>query len=280
MAVPSGMTYPVWRKGAGATLLLLHGFTGSHETWHRVSDRLADGRQVVTLDLPGHAQQEILATQSFSFSTVVDDLASIIESLPGGVADVLGYSMGGRLALALAIDHPEQVRSLILESASPGIADEHERRTRQVADERLADRIVQRGLEDFVDYWEALPMWESQAVLAAEVRNRQRNIRLDHTPAGLAANLRATGTGAQPSFWEQLPHLATPTLLIAGELDEKFAQVARRMHDTVPVSRLEIVSNAGHAVHLEQSAGYVWLVSQFLNLPVHTKSPDRRSDHD
>ena len=111
-------------------------------------------------------------------------------------------------------------------------------------------------------------MWDSQATLSQSVRERQRHIRLGQTSEGLAASLRATGTGAQPSNWEQLTGLTTPALIIAGELDRKFAQIAANVHATISDSRLDIVPNAGHAVHLEQSAVYTQLVSQFLKRPV------------
>lgn len=262
---PSGIGYPIWRQGAGTSLLLLHGFTGSHATWQHLVDRLSEGHRVTTLDLPGHGISDVMSVQPWNFTSVVDDLAWLIESQLGGSADVLGYSMGGRLALGLAIAHPERVRSLILESASPGIADDRERRARRLADEQLADRILTSGLDAFVAEWERLPMWDSQAGLPDIVRIRQRQVRLGQNPQGLAANLRASGTGAQPSYWGRLSDFRTPTLLLAGELDTKFNQMATRMHELLPNARLEIVSHAGHAVHLEQPARYAELISQFLN---------------
>lgn len=277
---PSGIGYPLWRTGDGAPLLLLHGFTGSHDTWHHVSDQLTNNHLVVTLDLPGHGQSMQPPANIWTFATVIDDLAWIIEALPGATADILGYSMGGRIALALAAAHPDRVRRLILESTSPGIADEQERRARQIADEGLAERILRDGLDEFVASWERLPMWASQAHLPAVNRERQRQIRLSHTAAGLAANLRATGTGAQPSYWNRLADLTTPTLLVAGELDHKFTQIAARMHEEIPGSRLEVVANAGHAVHLEQPARYVQVVLDFLDQPVPGTSQVKRRGHD
>lgn len=265
LTAPSGIAYPVWQAGVGAPLLLLHGFTGSHETWRYLVDRFSGSHRVTTLDLPGHGKSVLPATRHWSFTTVINDLAWIIESLPGGAADVLGYSMGGRLALALAVTHPGRVNRLVLESASPGIAGELERKDRQKADEQLVGRVLREGLEAFVAYWEQLPMWESQATLPNSVREQQRRIRLGHTACGLAASLRATGTGAQPSYWESLASLKTPTMLIAGELDHKFAQIAASMHQAVPDAQLWIVPNAGHAVHLEQPDHYVQVVSQFLD---------------
>src|SRR6185312_14336000 len=118
---PSGIGYPVWKTGNGPPLLLLHGFTGSHQSWHVLANRLGGGRRIVMIDLPGHGKSELPASQPWTFESVIDDLAWIIESQLGGDADVLGYSMGGRMALALALAHPHRMRRLILESASPGI---------------------------------------------------------------------------------------------------------------------------------------------------------------
>lgn len=280
IAAPSGIDYPIWSNGAGFPLLLLHGFTGSHETWQPLVDQLSEAHLVTTLDLPGHGISDMPVAQSWSFTTVVDDLAWIIASQLGGSADILGYSMGGRLALGLAVSHPGRVRNLILESTSPGISDDQERRARQLADEQLAERISTGGLEAFVTDWERLPMWDSQAVLPDNVLLRQRQIRLGQNPHGLAANLRATGTGAQPSYWDRLPGFRVPALLIAGELDTKFAEIAAGMHESLPHSRLEIVTSAGHAVHLERPARYVELVSDFLKQPALSATQTQRSERD
>lgn len=280
ITAPSGIGYPVWVAGVGPPLVLLHGFTGSHETWQHLVAQLSESHRVASLDLPGHGISDTHDKQTWTFTNVVDDLAWLIESQLGGSADVLGYSMGGRLALALAVTHPARVRNLILESASPGIADSQERRARQLADEQLAERILTGGLEAFVAHWEGLPMWESQAGLPASDRLRLRQLRLEQNPAGLASNLRATGTGKQPAYWDRLAGLMTPALLIAGGLDTKFAHIATSMHEALPQSRLEIVANAGHAVHLERPTRYIELVSDFLDQFALSATETKRSERD
>jgi 2-succinyl-6-hydroxy-2,4-cyclohexadiene-1-carboxylate synthase len=279
IAAPSGIGYPIWQAGAGTPLVLLHGFTGSHETWRDLTEHLTSTHLVVALDLPGHGMSTLPDSLSWTFASVVDDLAWMIATLPSGNADVLGYSMGGRVALALTVEHPERVRRLVLESASPGIADQRERRQRQAADEQLAARIRREGVETFVTYWEALPMWETQAAIPDVVRERQRQTRLGHTSDGLATNLLATGTGAQESYWADLAKLKTPVMVIAGELDLKFAQIAARMTEAMPNAQLEIVAGAGHAVHLEQPAEYVQRVALFLEQTGVDKKM-KRSDRD
>lgn len=267
LVAPSGIKYPIEHSGAGTPLLLLHGFTGSRKTWDGAARYLPSNYPITTLDLPGHGESVVHDASASTFATVVDDLSWIITETTQGAVDVLGYSMGGRLALALAIAYPAQVNRLILESASPGIADEQERRLRQTADEHLADRILLGGLEQFVDDWERLSMWESQRALPEVDQVRQREIRLGQSATGLAASLRFMGTGTQPSYWSGLPDLCMPVLLIAGELDHKFTQIATQMHEAIPASRLEVFSGAGHAVHLEQTERYARLVSNFLQDP-------------
>jgi 2-succinyl-6-hydroxy-2,4-cyclohexadiene-1-carboxylate synthase len=280
VTAPSGIEYPFWHTGDGPPLLLLHGFTGSHQTWGQLVEHLSADHMVTALDLPGHGKSETPPALCWSFTTVIDDLAWIIESQLGGNADVLGYSMGGRVALALAAVHPGCVRRLILESASPGIFDEQERLARQLADEDLAKRILRDGLDEFIAHWERLPMWASQVNLPEVDRERQRQVRLSHTAPGLAANLQATGTGAQPSYWERLADVTKPTLLIAGNLDHKFGQIAAMMHEELPDARLVVVAIAGHAVHLEQPDRYAQVVLDFLDQPVPGTSQVKRSDRD
>jgi 2-succinyl-6-hydroxy-2,4-cyclohexadiene-1-carboxylate synthase len=155
--------------------------------------------------------------------------------------------------------------SLILESASPGLATEAERDERQVRDNDLADRIERDGIAAFVDYWEALPLFASQQRLPDDVRARLRSQRLNNRPAGLANSLRGMGTGVQPSMCDRLPGLAMTTLLLAGEFDSKFVGLAQQMYDLIPEARLQIVPNTGHTIHLEAPVKVQNLVTSFLS---------------
>ncbi|VAW38565.1 2-succinyl-6-hydroxy-2,4-cyclohexadiene-1-carboxylate synthase [hydrothermal vent metagenome] len=194
--------------------------------------------------------------------------ADIIALLDGWQIDrtaLLGYSMGGRLALYLACHYPNLFTHLILESSSPGLATEAERVVRQQRDEALADWIEDKGIEPFVARWEALPLWDSQKQLPDAVRQQLHQQRLQNKPIGLANSLRGMGTGAQPSLWNQLPRLQLPTLLLAGERDSKFVAINQQMAAKLPNGRLQIIPNAGHTVHLERPKQFQAAVNQFLN---------------
>lgn len=193
-------------------------------------------------------------------------LAEVDEAVEGRSRgyDLVGYSMGGRVALHQALRRPDRVRRLILESASPGLATEEERARRRADDEALARRIVAEGIEAFVDRWEALPLFASQRRLPENVRRRHRAGRLANDPRSLAASLRGLGTGTLPSLWDRLEDIATPTLLIVGELDPKFVEIGHRMAAAMPDARLTVVPDAGHTVHLERPGMWLERVTEFL----------------
>lgn len=251
--------------GDGPPLLLLHGFTGSSATWARFLDRFARRRRVISPDLIGHGASDApFDPLRYRMERCVEDLLAVLTALDAERADVLGYSMGGRVALHLAAAAPARVRSLVLESASSGLADLAERQNRIAADEALAERIERDGVEAFVDYWQRLPLFASQAALPAEVRARLREQRLRNTPIGLAASLRGMGAGQQEPLWQRLGALDMPALLIAGALDRKYCEIAASMSAAMPAAQMTIVPNAGHTVHLEQPQTFEQLVMEFL----------------
>jgi 2-succinyl-6-hydroxy-2,4-cyclohexadiene-1-carboxylate synthase len=196
----------------------------------------------------------------------VADLLALLDHLGLERTDLLGYSLGGRLALQFAVAAPDRLRRLVLESASPGLEGAAERRRRQADDAALADRIERDGLEAFVEFWERLPLFASQASLPDEARRRQRALRLQQRTNGLANSLRGMGTGAQPPLWSRLGTLPTPSLLVVGALDQKFLALGQQMAARLPDARLAVVPAAGHAVHLEQPAIFASLVAEFLEV--------------
>jgi 2-succinyl-6-hydroxy-2,4-cyclohexadiene-1-carboxylate synthase len=183
----------------------------------------------------------------------------------GWPADLIGYSMGGRIALHFAAAFPDKVSRLVLESASPGLAEPGERSDRRITDEQLAIRLESEGIESFVEYWEARPLFDSRARVASEASSVQRQVRARNDPLSLAAALRGLGTGSLPSLWDRLPEIRAPVLLVVGELDVKFVEVAERMVSAMLDARLVIVPGAGHTVHLERPDVWVTEVGSFLS---------------
>jgi 2-succinyl-6-hydroxy-2,4-cyclohexadiene-1-carboxylate synthase len=247
------------------TLVMLHGFTGSAASWGNVLGTLAArGLRVIALDLPGHGKSSVPNDpRRYVIERCQQDILAALQELgvPKGHAILLGYSMGGRIALYTAFSG--FFRALILESASPGLADPTEREQRRVSDEALAASIERDGVAAFVDHWENLPLFASQKSLPLERREELHRQRLQNNAAGLAQSLRGIGTGVQPSLHAQLPNLHIPVLLITGELDTKFTAITRQMAQALPQAQLRIIPGAGHTVHLEQTQKFASLVSDF-----------------
>jgi len=260
-----GVTYSGRRWGAsqGPWVVLLHGFTGSSASWEPVAPALAQaGYRVWAPDLLGHGHTDAPADpRRYTMAQAAADLVALLRQgelgRKGAPVHLLGYSMGGRLALYLALHHPEWGRSLVLESASPGLDDPAQREARRRQDEALADQILAQGIPAFVAAWERLPLWASQGRLSPGVRRKLRQQRLRNRALGLANSLRGMGTGVQPSLWPRLARLSVPTLLLVGAEDAKYVALNRRMAACIPSARLRVVPQAGHTVHLEQPEAFV-----------------------
>ncbi len=259
------ITLNVEQSGAGRPLLLLHGFTGSAATWTPLIDSLPPHFRTIAPDLIGHGRSDSpTAAHRYHMARCVADLLAMLDALEVERVDLLGYSMGGRVALHLAAVAPERAGALVLESSSPGIADAAERAARFAADEALAESIEREGLAAFVERWERLPLFASQASLPEDTRARLHAQRLRNDPLGLANSLRGMGTGCQESLWDRLSSLDVPTLLIAGELDVKYCALASQMATALPNARAVIVPGVGHSVHLEQPQSFAENVLEFL----------------
>jgi len=252
-------------RKSGPALVMLHGFTGSAAGWGRQLDTLAAyGLRVIALDLLGHGQSGAPADpQRYAIEYCRQDILVALQELgvSKGQAILLGYSMGGRIALYTAFSG--FFRALILESASPGLEDPAEREQRRISDEALAASIERDGVQAFIERWEELPLFASQKTLPLESRETLRRQRLQNRATGLAQSLRGVGLGVQPSLYDRLPALHIPVLLIAGELDTKFTAIARHMAQALPQSQLRIIPGAGHTIHLERPEEFVSLVRDF-----------------
>jgi 2-succinyl-6-hydroxy-2,4-cyclohexadiene-1-carboxylate synthase len=233
-------------------LLMLHGFTQTRRSWGRFAEVLGRERALVLVDLPGHGQSSEVRADPWVTAELVLEVARTDATARQRDAtarvDLLGYSLGARLALHVALSHPEAVRRLTLVSATAGIEDEEARQERRRRDAQLADELEAGGdVAGFVRRWLAAPMF-------ATLRDDSSNMdsRLTNTAAGLASSLRLTGAGAQEPLWSRLGTLEPPLLAVAGATDPRYVGLARRMVQAVPAGTLSVVPGAGHAVHLEQ----------------------------
>jgi len=227
---------------APETIVLLHGFTQTGRSWGPTIAALGERYRALAPDIRGHGAAA--AARPVDFRSVEAD---VLDAAPARFA-LAGYSMGGRIALSIAVAAPERMARLTLVGASPGLADPAERSARRSADDALADRIEGEGIAAFAAHWSSLPLWAGQPAGVAAAAHAER---LSQSPAGLAAALRGLGTGVMEPLWDRLPRLAIPVTLIVGERDAKFRALAERMAGALPDATLHVVPGAGHAVQLE-----------------------------
>ncbi len=222
--------------------MLLHGFTHSGASWGRVVTALGERYRPIAPDIRGHA------SAGYQTPVTVEAVISDVAALAPACFDLVGYSMGGRIALHVALALTGRVRHLILIGASPGLADQAQRARRVAADECLAAELEASSIEALARRWAQTRVL---AGLPTDVAAEVHADRLRSTPAGLARALRGLGTGALASLWDRLGDLTMPVTLIVGERDEKFRAIAGEMQASLPICRLELVPGSGHAVHLE-----------------------------
>lgn len=264
-------------KGQKEPVLALHGFTGNISSWDSLVHGIDTEYGVIRIDVMGHGSSDSPQDyRLYDMEHTLRALNEILDRLAIPKVHWLGYSMGGRIALAAAVALPERTLSLICESASPGLRTPEERAARVNSDADLADRIEHQGIPSFVTYWQSLPLWKSQARLPKETRQRLRFQRSSNNSRGLANSLRGISTGSQPALHEQLRDIHFPALLIAGVEDAKYSALARKMHRDIPGSQLEIIPLSGHAVHLEQPETFCEKVRDFLRSQTDYSADDRK----
>ena len=251
-----GHTYHVQIEGSGPPLLLLHGFTGSLSTWDMLSEHLSTHFTVYRLDLMGHGKTTPASEQRMRLTQQVKDLEALL-AMRSEPWIVLGYSMGGRIALMLSVVS-EQIARTIAVSTTPGIETALERKVRRTSDRVLAERLEKGGLEAFIDHWETLGLFKPQALLPESQRTRLRQERLSQTVEGLSASLRAQGTGSMPSLWSCLPKEID---WIVGAEDEKFRAIASR---AASPEKIHVILHASHAPHIDQPQKFVTMVENLL----------------
>jgi 2-succinyl-6-hydroxy-2,4-cyclohexadiene-1-carboxylate synthase len=249
--------------GEGPPVTLLHGFTQSGRSWRELISHMPEGWKWIVPDLRGHGQTVTRPGAPCSMDACTEDLVALWEELDLGRTDLVGYSMGGRLALHVAARRPERLLSLLTIGAHAGL-DEDARAGRRQGDEALAERIENDGIESFVDYWGSLPLFAGLQRRGEGYVAQLRAERLQNHVAGLACSLRGMGAGVMEPLWDDLGRVGVPCTFVAGQLDHGYVASARRLATTVPHGQVEIVLRAGHAVHQERPDAFGRVLANHL----------------
>lgn len=259
------ISYTMTNPDANESIVFLHGFTGSWRSWEPVIKLLPKTINYISIDLMGHGSTEVSSNpERYRMNEQLLDLEEFFSLIQLTSFSLVGYSMGGRIALAYALGHPQQVKNLVLESASPGLKTNEEQQLRRQADDQLADRIEEDGLESFIDFWENIPLFESQKSLSIEKQHEIRSERLAQSALGLANSLRGMGTGQQPSYWSKLDELDIPVYLVTGEYDTKYTEIADEMVKKLKDGSHLQVSSVGHAIHVENPVQFATIIMEQL----------------
>jgi 2-succinyl-6-hydroxy-2,4-cyclohexadiene-1-carboxylate synthase len=247
-------------------LFFLHGFTGCANDWKKTSQLIDNRFNKIAVDLIGHGKSDSpKIIDKYSASSINSQLLYVINQFAKEKVILLGYSMGGRAVLSFAINHPDRIKGLILESTSAGIKDPAEREERIINDEELAEFIESNSIEDFIDHWMNLEIFGTQKRFSNELLQKLRKEKLYNSFLGLANSLRGFGTGRMPYLGDKLSSLDFPVLLITGALDSKFTRINKELVKKFPSPIHQIIKNAGHSGHLEETDKFAEAVKLFLN---------------
>lgn len=246
-------------------IFLIHGFTGSLEDWHQFEKFFPKDYNLVGIDLIGHGKSDSPAQLDYySTKSIIRQIKKVKENITGKRIFLLGYSMGGRAAINYAINLPYDLEGLILESTTAGITNSSLRFERNRTDKNLADFILSNPIQDFVDDWMNREIFQTQKNLSESVLNEIRNRKLECSRTGLANSLLGFGTGVMEPVFDRLSEIRLPVQLICGEFDKKFTEINIQMQKLLPNSKLSIIKNSGHNVHLEETKQYADIVYSFV----------------
>lgn len=237
----------------GAPVVFLHGFTGSGLDFEGLLPTLEDSRRFIAPDLLGHGGSDSPeALNAYKMDACIHQLEQLIAALDVAPLHLVGYSMGGRIALSLASARPQLLRSLTLIGASPGLQSQAERDARSASDDQLASAILQDGASAFMRRWRQVPILQTQRRIPQPYLDRMDARREENNALGLASSLRGLGTGQMPPLWDALDALEVPTLLVTGQEDDKFTRIAAQMAARQRHATRVQIMDAGHTCHLER----------------------------
>ncbi|MDZ8088183.1 MAG: 2-succinyl-6-hydroxy-2,4-cyclohexadiene-1-carboxylate synthase [Nostoc sp. DedQUE12b] len=249
-------------------ILFLHGFMGNIDEFDEVIKLLFNQFSYLTLDLPGHGKTQVLGEDEYyTMANTAHALINLLDELKIAKCFLVGYSMGGRLALYLTLHFPERFHKVVLESASPGLPTEAERLERIKLDTQIGRKLT-RSLEksDFANF---ISNWYNQPIFG-DIKNhpeydRMVESRLQNNPQELDKSLRFMGTGCQPSLWEKLQFNKIPMLLLVGEYDQKFISINTEIAKVCEFVQIKIISNVGHNIHFENTLVFGENIKSFLS---------------
>ncbi len=237
---------------------MLHGFTQTGRLWGRFGETLEGHRTLVSVDLPGHAGSDEVRADLPTTAALVAH--TVREEIGGERCDLLGYSLGARVALHVVSDDDLAVERLVVIGATAGLESPDLRERRRRTDAELADRLEATGdVAGFIRDWLSGPMFSGLPEAAAGEEERLRN-----TAGGLASSLRLCGAGTQEPLWDRMATLPGPMLAVAGMTDNRYAAHAIRLARLAPHAVASLVTGAGHAAHLAQPDTAARLVLHWL----------------
>lgn len=257
------------RPNEGKPLIcFLHGFMGSAEDWRAISEIFSRDYSTLSIDLPGHGETKVepFTPGSFRMEPIALAIIELIQKLGYSETNLVGYSMGGRLALYMALKYPEVIKRCALESASPGLKTEAEQLTRQKHDESLAQELLSTNFSNFLEKWYNQPLFKSLKALPTFSELFEK--RLKNSPEALAVVLQKMGTGVQPALWKELKNAINPILALVGEKDSKFVNIGKEMSEHSALIHAQCVANTGHLIHVENQPEFINRLYQFFDKTV------------
>ena len=257
------LSYEIHGDKKAPIVVFLHGFMGDCRDWDEVVGLLKNDFCCVTIDLPGHGKSADVPEEAFTFPGAAQRISNVLKSIASDDPSILGYSMGGRVALYFALHHSHLCRHLIIESATPGIISTNNRVKRLVWDEKNAKKLEQGLFEDFLREWYDQPLFKS-LTKSPEILDNMMARRRRNDPQKLAKVLRKMSVGGQTPMWDYLPKLNMPVLLLAGKEDSKYTSITRDMAKLLPFSKVNIIAGANHNIHLENPKELAKCVQGFL----------------
>lgn len=255
--------YSFTGKKSNPIILFLHGFMGDGSEFNKSISYLTNKFCCLTIDLPGHGKTKVLGTDKYyNMNNTAQALYHLLKQLKINQCFLVGYSMGGRLALYMALHFPQFFPKVVLESASPGLKTESARQKRVQKDEQLAQKLETTNFTLFLSQWYNQPLFNSLRNHPQFTHICQR--RLQNNPFELAKSLRIMGTGQQPNLWHMLREYDLPLLLLVGELDRKFKAINTQITKLCSQAQLEVIPNCGHNIHEENVDAFVERIVLFL----------------